>query len=93
MPTKDKKVIGADDTKENSLKAQWSEIQRNYPMAYEDLMEFMDTTKEMLIRDASDVSITINGERHAISGEMMNFLLQRRAGIDIVKTYIRLFSE
>lgn len=89
--TQKSKVIGLDDSKDKLIRNEWAAFSKT--TAFKEMMEYADNTSDMLLRDATDISITIDGKRVAISGEMMNFLLQRKAGIAIMTTYIRVYSE
>ena len=91
MPTPIKNVIGEDPKADSLIRGEWRDFSKT--LAYKEMMQYMEVTGDRLITDATEGTITINGEKHPITGEYMNFLLQRRAGIDIIKTYIRLFSE
>lgn len=91
MPTKDKKIVGQDDKKEQLIRNQWRDFSKT--AAYAELMKYADIHQEMLLQNAQNLSIMVDGKKITIDGEMANFLLQRRAGVDIIKTYIRLYVE
>ena len=91
MPTKDKLILGQDDKKESLIRNEWRDFSKG--TAFKELFEFMENTQAMLLQDAQDLQITVDGKKVTINGEMANLLLQRRAGIDIMKSYIRLYSE
>lgn len=84
-------VIGQDEKEESLIKGEWRDFSKT--LAFKRLMEYTETNKEMLLRDATDYTISLNGKKVTITPEMALTLLQRRAGIDIVKTYIGLYVE
>ena len=95
MPTNKKNVIGESSKKEQVLRNQWIEFAKTD--AYKDLMAYMQMQGDMLLQYAEELQMpnpnpTIGG-KVAISGEIANLLLQNRRGINIVKTYISIYSN
>lgn len=95
MPTKNKNVIGESSAKEQQLRNQWVDFSKTD--AYKELMDYMTSQGNMLLQYAEELQMPNPnpniGGKVAISGEIANLLLQNRRGINIVKTYISIYSN
>lgn len=80
------------EQKREKITTQWAAFKtKNGPDAYADLMEFIDLQRSMFIKYAEDMAMPhpLNaGETVTIPPETAALLLQRGAGLSIVKTYI-----
>lgn len=92
MPTENKKIIGQDNRKEALVKREWRDFAKT--TAYQDLMDYAKIHDNQLVGYAKDLAMPgPDGKSITLSGETANYLLQRAAGIGIITTYIRLYSE
>jgi len=79
----------ANTDREKTISNEWLAFSKT--SAYKDLMEYGNSTKELLTEYAREgvmPSPLADGEQVAISGEKALFLLQNSRGCDIILSYI-----